>query len=100
MTSQLVILNAADLDDLHICGKFAQSLVEVVHLCQNAKAGNNREHVGRGVRELVVAIEGKFQCNSKGLDGHDRYRANGRTDGNVDKRVFLSVNRSNAVNHD
>lgn len=58
---------------LHICGKFAQSLVKVVHLCQDAKAGNNGKYVGRGVCELVVASKGELQCYSKRLNGHNRY---------------------------
>lgn len=51
------------------------------------------------MRELVVAIKGKFQCDPKCLDGHDRHRTNGRAYGNIDKRILLSVNRSNTVDH-
>lgn len=73
MTIQLDIANAAGSGELHVCGELAQSLVEVVHLCQDAKAGNNRKYVGRGMRELIVAIKGELQCDSKCLDRHDRY---------------------------
>lgn len=50
--------------------------------------------------ELIVPTQSKFQCDAECFDRHNRYGANGRTDGDVNERVLLSVDRCNSINHD
>lgn len=76
-----------------------QRFVEVVHLGENAEACHDGKHIGGCVNKLVVALKREFHSNAKGLDRHNRDRANGGADGDVDERVLLSVQRSNSIDH-
>ena len=84
---------------LHRCRKLVQGLVKVVHLGQDAETGDNGEDISRGMRELVIPAQGQFHGNAKRLDGHDGDGADGRADGDVDKRVLLPIHRSYPVDH-
>lgn len=86
--------------NVHIRWELAQRLVKVVHLGQYADHGNNHEHVGGGVAELVVARKGQLQGNAERLNSHDRDRADGRADAQVDERVPLAVHGTDTVDHD
>ena len=77
-----------------------QCLVEIVHLCQDTETRNDGKDVGGGLSKLIVAPQGKFHGNAKGLDGHDGDGANGRADRDVNERVSLSVHRCYPVDHD
>ena len=50
--------------------------------------------------ELVVSSKGQLEGNAKGLDGHDRDRADGRADAQIDERVLLAVSGRHLVDHD
>lgn len=86
--------------DLHVGRERSESLVEVIHLRQDADCCENHEDVGRRVRELVVASECELESNAKGLDGHDRDGADGGADGQVDQGVSLAVDGGNSVDHE
>lgn len=86
--------------DVHIRRELAESLVEVVHLHQDADSGDNHEHVGRRVRELVVSAKGELQGNAERLNSHDGDGADKRADSKVDERVLLAVDRCNLIYHD
>jgi hypothetical protein len=78
----------------------AQSLVEVVHLREDATHDHNDEDIGRRVGELVVTCKGHLERQTKGLDEHDRHRAGCRADGEVDQRVLATVLGRNLVDHE
>lgn len=82
---------------LHVRGELAESLVEVVHLRQDAHRRDDDEHVGRRVGELVVSGKGELQGNAQGLDGHDRDGAGQGADAQIDQRVLLSIHGRNLV---
>ena len=84
----------------HVGRKLAESLVEVVHLRQNANSRDDHENVSRGMCELVVSRKGQLQRNAKCLDSHYRDRADGRADAQIDEWVLLSVLRRNIVDHE
>ena len=86
--------------DTHVGAKLRQRFVEVVHLRENAAYDDNYEDVGRGVGELVVAGESHLKRNTEGLDEHDRYRAGGGADGEVDERVLAAVLGRDLVDHE
>lgn len=84
---------------LHVSGERSQRLVEVVHLRQDTDCGQNQEDISRRVAKLVIASKSELESNSKGLDRHDGNGADCRTNGKVDKRIFLAVHRRNSVDH-
>lgn len=86
--------------DAHVGAELRQRFVEVVHLRENAAYDDDDEDVGRGVGELVVARESHLKRNAKGLDEHDRHRAGGSADGEVDERVLAAVLGSDLVDHE
>lgn len=51
------------------------------------------------MRELIVPSEGEFHGDTKTFDRHDADRSNGRTDGEIDERVFLPVFWSDGQDH-
>lgn len=85
---------------LHVCRKLAQRLVEVVHLRENATDNHYDKNIGRGVRELVLARECHLDGEAERLDEHDRDRARGGADGEVDERVLATVFRCDLVDHE
>lgn len=56
---------------LHVGGELAKSLVEIVHLRQNADDYYDDENIGRRMRELVLSIKRHLQGDTKGFDRHD-----------------------------
>lgn len=85
--------------NIHVCAELTESLVEIVHLRQNASDNHNNKHICRRMRELVVACESHLQGKAKRLDEHDRDRARRRADGEVDERVLAAVLGRNLVDH-
>lgn len=51
------------------------------------------------MHELVVATNGQFHCNTKGLDGHDGNRSNSGANRDVDERVLFAIDGRNPVDH-
>ena len=87
-------------ENLHVAGEASKRLVEVVHLGQDADAGEDHEDISRGVGELVVAGKRELEGDAKSLDGHDRDGADSRADGQVDESILLAVDRRNLVDHE
>ena len=87
-------------EDVHVGGELAESLVEVVHLGQNAADDHDDEDVGRRVRKLVLSSERHLERDSKGLDEHDGHGSGGGADGEVDKRVLAPVLGGDLVDHE
>lgn len=50
--------------------------------------------------KLIVTTEGQPYGDSESLHGHDGDRADSGADGDIDKRVLVSVDGSNSVDHD
>jgi hypothetical protein len=98
--SAIVPLQIAKWTDVHVCGKLAKSLIQVVHLREDTNDGDNDEHVCRGVRELVLALERHFQSNAKGFDGHDGDGSSRGADGQVNERVLSAVLGCDLVDHE
>jgi hypothetical protein len=84
---------------LHRCGKLAQSLVEIVHLRQDADCGQDDEHVSRWVCKLVLSSHSQFHRNSESLDRHNRNSADSRANRQVNKGVLLPVLGCNSIYH-
>lgn len=85
---------------LHRSGERVQSLVEIVHLRENAESGDDRKDICRRMGELVITSERELQRNTKRFDRHDGNGADGRADRDVNERVLLSVYGRNSVDHD
>lgn len=85
---------------VHVSVELAQSLVEVVHLRQNADDRDKDEDVCAGMGELVVTSKCQLDGDTDTLDGHDGDGTDGAADGNVNQRVLASVARAYAVDHD
>jgi hypothetical protein len=64
---------------LHNSRKCVQRFVQIVHLDQNAKAGDDGEHIGRGMSKLVISTQSELEGNAKRLDRHHGYGSNGGT---------------------
>ena len=86
--------------DVHIRRECVESLVKVVHLNQYTSGGDNTEHVGARVRELVVPGKGEFDCNAEAFDRHDRNGANHGADGDVNDGICASIPGNDGENHE
>lgn len=84
---------------LQLCRELAQSLVEIVHLRQDADDCYYDKDVGRRMSELVIPPQAQLKGNSKCLDRHDRDRSDCRTYGYIDEGILLSIYRRNLVYH-
>jgi hypothetical protein len=87
-------------ENVHVGGELAESLVEVVHLGQNAADDHDDEDIGRRVRELVLSSECHLERDSEGLDEHDGHGAGGGADGEVDEGVLAPVLGRDLVDHE
>lgn len=85
---------------VHICWELAECFVKIVHLGQNADAGDDHEHIGRGVGKLIVAGKGQLEGNAECFDGHDRNRSHEGADAEVDEWVLLSIDGRYLVDHE
>jgi len=88
------------LDNIHVGRELAESFVEVVHLREDAAYNHDDENVGRRVSELVVSSKSHLECNTEGLDEHDRDGAGRGADGEVDQRVLATMLGSDLVDHE
>jgi hypothetical protein len=52
------------------------------------------------MRELVITRKRHLERQAKSLDEHDRHRAGGGADGEVDKRVLAAVLGRDLVDHE
>lgn len=86
--------------DVHVGGEGIECLIEVVRLDDDAAGDENGKNVGRGSGELVVAGEGELDGDAEAFDGHDRYRADERADGDVDDGDRAAVAGHHSVYHD
>lgn len=86
--------------NIHVRRKLAQSLVEVIHLRENAAHDHDDEDIGRGMCELVVSRECHLQRDAEGFDEHDRDRASCGADGEVDEWVLAAMFRGDLVDHE
>lgn len=80
--------------------KLIQSLVEVVHLGENAEGHDNDEDVSRQMSELVVSSQSELEGNTKGLDSHDGDGAHAGADRDVDHGVGQTVHWGDFVDHE
>lgn len=85
---------------IHVGVELTQSLVEVVHLRQDADNCDEDKDVGAGVGKLVVAGKGQLDGDADTLDSHDGDRSDSAADGDIDQRVLASITRGHAVDHD
>jgi len=88
------------IDDVHIRRERVEGLIEVVHLNQYTSGGDNAEHVGARMRELVVPGKGEFDCNAEAFDRHDRNGANHGADGDVNDGICAPISRNDSENHE
>ena len=95
----LVFVVRKSLMNIHVRRKLAQSLVEVIHLRENAANDQDYEDVCRRVCKLVVSSKCHLQGNTEGLDKHDGDGAGGGADGEVDQGVLAAVLGSDLVDH-
>jgi hypothetical protein len=79
--------------------ELAESLVKIIHLCENTDCGQDDKHIGRRMRELIVAGHCELEGDTKGLDRHDGDGSNDRADRDVDERVLSSIDWGHLVNH-
>jgi hypothetical protein len=86
--------------DVHVGGELAQGFVEVVHLRENAAHHQDNKDVCRRVCELVVPRKRHLERDTERFDEHDRYRAGGGANGEVDERVLATVLGRNLVDHE
>lgn len=77
--------------NLHVGRKEVESLVEVVHLHEDANSRHDHENIGTRVSKLVIAAESKFDRNAKTFDRHDADGADQGTDRDINDRGSSSI---------
>lgn len=85
---------------LHIGGELFQSLVEIVHLRDNAYDDDNEKSICWRMCELIISSKCQFQSNSKSLDSHDRNWSNQWTNRDVNEWVSFAILWCHLVNHE
>lgn len=86
--------------NVHVGRESIQCLVEVVHLNHDASRHSDAEHVRARVYELVITRQRQLHGDTEALDGHDRYGADERADGDIDEGIRATITGCHTVDHD